>query len=57
MLHFREEYDIHMNKTSQMLFNEKNDILAHMDRLDEEVYALMSQAHIVVLTGINPYWT
>ena len=27
-----------------------------MDRLDEEVYALMSQAHIVVLTGINPYW-
>ena len=27
-----------------------------MSRLMEEVYALMCQAHIVVLTGINAFW-
>ena len=34
----------------------KNDIRADQVRLDEKVCALMSQAHIMVLTGINPYW-
>ena len=34
----------------------KNDIQADMSRLKEEVDALMSQAHIVVLTGINAFW-
>ena len=33
-----------------------NAIQADMSRLEEEVDALMFQANIVVLTGINSYW-